>query len=241
MTGSEFLEPFERLLAEHFAPATLRAIAAGGDWNAQRCAVENSGFLDALAPDGVGLTLAEAAPLLMALGRHAAPVALGEAMLERGGAHGPGAAALARAAAIAGAAGRVLELTTAYATDRSQFGKPIGRQQAVQQTLAVMAEDVVAVRLAVELACAGGLPLTEERVALAKAIAAEAAPRIADTAHAVHGAIGISAEYDLQLYTGTLRRWRLESGSEGLWQARLGAALLNRDDEALDWVRLTLF
>src|SRR3546814_5097152 len=48
--------------------------------------------------------------------------------------------AISRAALISGAADRVVTMTASYANERVQFGKPIGRQQALQQNMAVMAE-----------------------------------------------------------------------------------------------------
>lgn len=146
-------------------------------------------------------------------------------------------AALVRAAAIAGAAGSVLEMTTAYANDRLQFGRPIGRQQALQQNLAVMAEDVVAARIAVELACAPGLPIAVLAVAIAKSVTSRAAVHVVATAHAIHGAIGVSEEYDLQLFTRRLHEWRLADGSESYWQKALGARRIKSPTRSVDWIR----
>lgn len=146
-------------------------------------------------------------------------------------------AALIRAALIAGAAARLLEMSVGYANERVQFGKPIGRQQALQQNLAVMAEDAVSSRIAVELACAGGLLLNPVAAATAKSIASTAAPRIANTAHAVHGAIGISEEHDLQLFTRRLHGWRLADGSETYWNRRIGALRLAATMNSVDWAR----
>jgi alkylation response protein AidB-like acyl-CoA dehydrogenase len=151
-------------------------------------------------------------------------------------------AALVKSAAIAGAGERVLAMCADYANTRVQFGKAIGRQQAVQQQLAVMAEDVVACRLAVQLACAGSFPPARDRVAAAKVVAGAAAARIAAIAHAVHGAIGISAEHDLQLYTRRLHEWRLADGGEGVWGRALGRSRLASDAAtSVDWVRAALF
>lgn len=243
MEASAILEPFERMLADLFPPERVGAIDAGETGAAEWAAVEASGFLDALAPEGAGgagLSLAEVVPLFMALGRHAVPLPIAEAMLERAAPvhafDGECATALLRAAQIAGAADRVLAISVAYANDRVQFGKPIGRQQAVQQQLAVMAQHVVAVRLAVQLGAARGWP-SPESAAVAKSVASAAAARIANAAHAVHGAIGISAEYDLQLYTRRLHDWRLDGGAETYWSRRLGASVLASGDSALDWVR----
>ena len=43
-----------------------------------------------------------------------------------------------RAQQIAGALERVTAMTTQYALDRTQFGRPIGKFQAVQQNLAIL-------------------------------------------------------------------------------------------------------
>lgn len=240
---SEYLAPFEAMLASLFPPARVREIGAGGDWSTGRAEIERSGFLDSLADEaagGPGLSVADVVPLWRALGAYAAPTVIGEAMIERGRGDAGPARAIMLAAAISGAADRVLEMSVDYANQRVQFGKPIGRQQAVQHQLATMAEEVVAVRLAVDLAGASGWP-TPERAALATRVAAENAATIANTAHAVHGAIGISEEYDLQLYTSRLHAWRLELGGETLAARSLGRAVLKANGSTLDWMRASLF
>jgi alkylation response protein AidB-like acyl-CoA dehydrogenase len=137
------------------------------------------------------------------------------------------AGALLSAALMAGAMQRVLGATLAYANDREQFGKSIGKFQAVQQQLSVMAEQVFAARMAAEIGCASdGIAPHPLRAALAKARASEAADKVVAIAHAVHGAIGVTAEYDLQLYTRRLQEWRGDFGSQAYWHAQLGQALL---------------
>ena len=150
-------------------------------------------------------------------------------------------AAVLRALLIAGAAERLTEMSTAYANDRVQFGKPIGRQQAVQQMLSVMAEDMVACRIAAQLGAQGWPAVTIAAAAVAKITASAAAPRIAASAHAVHGAIGISQDHDLQLLTRRLHEWRLADGSEGYWSGVLGAARLHGAAPTVDWVRAAIF
>lgn len=152
----------------------------------------------------------------------------------------PLAAAL-RAALIAGAAARLCDVTTAYASERVQFGKPIGRQQSLQQMLAVMAEDMIACRIAAQLGASHGLDLPLVVAATAKVTTSSAAPRIAATAHAVHGAIGISEEYDLQLLTRRLHEWRMADGSEGYWSQVLGAQRLDSATTSVDWIRQSVF
>lgn len=150
-------------------------------------------------------------------------------------------AAVLRACLIAGAAARLCDMTTDHASQRVQFGKPIGRQQALQQMLAVMAEDMIACRIAAQLGTSQGIDVPLAVAATAKSTASAAAARIAASAHAVHGAIGISEEYDLQLLTRRLHEWRMADGSEGYWTRVLGEARLGASEGSVDFVRRAVF
>lgn len=150
-------------------------------------------------------------------------------------------AAVLRASLIAGAAAHLCDVTTAYASERVQFGKPIGRQQVLQQMLAIMAEDMIACRIAAQLGTAQGIDVRAAVAATAKITTSSAAPRIAASAHAVHGAIGISEEYDLQLLTRRMHEWRMADGSEGYWSQILGTARLAGPQTSADWVRQSVF
>jgi acyl-CoA dehydrogenase len=128
---------------------------------------------------------------------------------------------------IAGAALAVFEMTLAYANDRNQFGRPIGKFQAIQHQLSVMAEQVFAARMTAQIGCR----TTDDgpsilSVAAAKARTSEAAFEVAAIAHAIYGAIGFTAELDLQLYTRRLHAWRQMAGSESYWHGILGVALM---------------
>ncbi len=152
--------------------------------------------------------------------------------------------ALGLAVLIAGACDRVLEMTLTYANDRVQFGKPIGRLQAVQQQITEMAERVYGVRMATQLGCQS-LPdfawqARPNSAALAKSQASAGAVRIANVAHAVHGAIGVTQEYDLQLYTRRIYEWNRAGGGAKYWATRLGRAAFN-SEFLLDFVREDLF
>jgi len=151
------------------------------------------------------------------------------------------AAAVLAAARMAGAMERVLEMTVRFANERVQFGKPIGRFQAIQHQLAVMAEQVAAARMAAEIGCdaAGRLP-DPLRAALAKARASEAGALVAPLAHAIHGAIGITAELDLQLFTRRIHEARADFGSERAWNLELGRALVASHAATLDFMRARL-
>lgn len=142
------------------------------------------------------------------------------------------------AAQISGAADRVSEMAIGYANERVQFGKPIGRQQAIQQQLSVMAEHAFAARTAALVGLSGrSWRVDPVRAAIAKARTAEAAPVVATIAHAVHGAIGVTEEFDLQLFTRRLHEWRMQHGSESYWNRRLGEATLQSDVSPLRFIQ----
>ena len=133
------------------------------------------------------------------------------------------------AASIAGAMEKVLGMTLEYCNDRTQFGKAIGKFQAVQHQLSVMAEQVAASRIAAELAFAGDRPVPDLiPAAIAKARTSMAVPQVTAIAHALFGAIGVTEELDLQLFTRRLHQWRVSEGSETWWNNIVGQALLEK-------------
>jgi alkylation response protein AidB-like acyl-CoA dehydrogenase len=139
-----------------------------------------------------------------------------------------GLAAAVHAALIAGAMHRAFDLAMAHANTRSQFGKPIGKFQAIQHQLSVAAQQVAAASIAAQAAFH---TLDETLPALpacaaAKARASEAASQVAAIAHAVHGAIGVTQDYELQLHTRRLHEWRGADGSEAYWYPLLGRLAL---------------
>jgi acyl-CoA dehydrogenase len=148
------------------------------------------------------------------------------------------AGAIVAAAQIAGAMERVLALTLQFANDRVQFGRPLGKFQAIQHQLAVMAENVAAARMAAQIGFDSPshwpVPM---RAATAKARTSEAAALAAPMAHAIHGAIGVTAELDLQLYTRRLHEWRADFGAESAWNRAIGRALVASGQSPLDFMR----
>jgi alkylation response protein AidB-like acyl-CoA dehydrogenase len=328
---NEFVEPFERLLADACTPQVVRAIEAGQAATTLWNAIEASGFLDAMIPEahgGYGMPLSDVFGLVAAEGRFATPLPVGQTLLARAviatsdaqvpagpiaiaasaqeeqggrivcrhtpyalvaewivaslpgrwlllpkaqaavtpsGIHGslhanlewPSASAATHAsqpaapwreagavlaaAQMAGAMERVLEMTLQFANDRVQFGRSIGKFQAIQHQLAVMAENVAAARMAAQIGFDAQGPFPPPlRAAAAKARASEAAALVAPMAHAIHGAIGVTAELDLQLFTRRLHDWRADFGSERAWNTVLGRALLTSGDATLDFMRAQL-
>jgi acyl-CoA dehydrogenase len=147
--------------------------------------------------------------------------------------------ALVRAAQMAGALDSLLQQSVRYATERRQFGRPIGSFQAIQHQLAVLAGHAAAAGIAAERAFAAaeaGDPTLE--VAAAKIRAGEAAGIAAGIAHQVHGAIGFTYEHSLHFATRRLWSWRAEFGSESSWAEALGRRVTARGADRL-WPDLT--
>jgi len=115
-----------------------------------------------------------------------------------------------------------LELTAAYASTRTQFGRPIGAFQAVSQRLADAYIDVRAARLTMWQAASDPTP---EAVATAKFWAAEAGHRVAHTCVHVHGGAGIDLDGSMHRYFTTAKRLEFELGSATTALRHLGATL----------------
>ncbi|MFC3228985.1 acyl-CoA dehydrogenase family protein [Marinibaculum pumilum] len=139
-------------------------------------------------------------------------------------------AALLRAAQIAGAMDRVLDITVGYAGERKQFGRPIGKFQAIQHQLAELAGEAAAAAVAAQT---GFAALDEGRdpwfaIAVAKQRASEAAGKGAAISHQVHGAIGFTYEHHLHYLTRRLWSWRTEFGNARSWATAIGARAAGR-------------
>ena len=142
--------------------------------------------------------------------------------------------ALVRAQQMVGAMERCLDYSLAYANERKQFGRPIGKFQAVQHMLAEAAGQYAAAAAAADLAAeAFGTANFAFAVAIAKARAGEAAGKVAEIAHQVHGAMGFTQEHPLHFATRRLWSWRDEFGNESFWQERIGRLVCTGGGEAL--------
>jgi acyl-CoA dehydrogenase len=147
--------------------------------------------------------------------------------------------ALARAAMMTGAAESILRDSVQYANDRVQFGRPIGKFQAIQQALAVLAGEVTSAKMAVVAACdASKLVPRSFEVAVAKIRCGQAAGISAGIAHQVHGAIGFTHEHTLHYATRRLWSWRTDFGAENVWARQLGSHAIRRCGRAF-WTDLT--
>ena len=106
-------------------------------------------------------------------------------------------------AEMVGAAEGALRLVTEFASEREQFGSPIGRYQGVKHPLAEMYVDIESFKSLVYFA-AWSLDENQAGAALAvsraKAIASDAFARIGIDGVQLHGGVGYTWEYDIQLY-----------------------------------------
>ncbi len=150
-------------------------------------------------------------------------------------------AAAGYSALLAGALERMLALTLHHANERKQFGKPIGRFQAIQQQISAMAERVTAARMAAQMGFNDDVWSARiDSLAVAKAITSEVVPMAASVAHAVHGAIGVTAEFALQRYSGAAHRWRGAAGGEVYWRRLIGQRVLADPSLPRDFLRTHL-
>jgi len=226
--------------------------------------LEESGFLDLLrgeADGGAGASLEDFFPLVLAAGTRPGAGAVIHTIVARtgdakascvedceaalkltgiGAERAKATAAAVTAGLMAGAMQQLLDMTLQYAGLRRQFGREIGRFQAIQHQIAVMAEEVMAARMSVQIAFQGsGLAdILLQRAAAAKLRAGQAALIVGPAAHAVHGAIGISEEFGLHKFTGALQRGRLAHGGESYWARKLGHLALARSESLATLARI---
>lgn len=145
------------------------------------------------------------------------------------------------AAEMAGAMQAVMSLTLTYVAERSQFGRQIGKFQAIQMEASVLAEQVAFATMAARMSSlgTGGHPDTLQALS-GRLACCDAAQRVVAISHAIHGAIGITEEYCLSLYARRLHEWRTV-GAPAEWSAReVGTALLDDRVSMLQFVRESL-
>jgi alkylation response protein AidB-like acyl-CoA dehydrogenase len=144
-----------------------------------------------------------------------------DAALDRG--------ALACAAQQLGVGQQLVDLAVAYASQRKQFGRPIGSFQAVKHMLANVQVRLEYARPVVYRAAHSVARETRARpvdVSMAKLAASEAAGLAAKVALQVHGAIGYTWEQDLHVWMR--RAWSLAlAWGSGAWhRERVADAVL---------------
>lgn len=130
------------------------------------------------------------------------------------------------ASSAVGGAQRALDLSVSYAKERTQFGAPIAKHQAIQFMIAEMGMKIEAARLLVHKAAtmADKGERNTEIASYAKALASDSCMQITTDAVQIYGGYGYSKEYPveklmrdaklIQIYEGTSQIQRLVMARE---------------------------
>ena len=202
--------------------------------------IEAAGFAQLLvseADGGFGGDWGDVFAVLRLAGAQVPQLPVGELIV--GGEVSRPIGAFIRVAQAAGAMDAALAMSIDYVNTRQQFGKPLGKFQAVQQVLAIFATEAAAVNVAGAAAAtaldkAGGdVDAALFEIASAKLRTNKAIGQATSIAHQVHGAVGFTQDYDLHKLTGPLLDWRSDHGNDAYWAdilggmtAKLGGAIL---------------
>ncbi|MGH3638684.1 MAG: acyl-CoA dehydrogenase family protein [Mycobacterium sp.] len=159
---------------------------------------------------------------------HTVESALGAELVRRG--------AWSRCVQIVGALDVAAALSVEHTRQRIQFGRALSAFQSVQQSLASMAGEIERARAAVELAVAAaeehgfGSPHTDYAVTVAKITVGRAVGPVTTITHQLHGAIGVTSEHPLWLYTLRAQSWIADYGTTNHFARRLGRLALASND-----------
>jgi acyl-CoA dehydrogenase len=139
-----------------------------------------------------------------------------------------GASRLTVAAFSVGRARRVLELSTAWAATREQFGQPVGKFQGVGFALADMATELEAAEL---LTLRAAWRLTEGRMtdsdaAMAKLYASEMLGRITDRAVQIYGGMGLMSDLPIERFWRDARVERIWDGTSEVQRHIISRSML---------------
>src|SRR6201999_3320016 len=159
---------------------------------------------------------------------HAVDPAVGAELARRG--------AWSRCVQTIGVLDATAALSVSHTRQRVQFGRPLSAFQSVQQSLAGMAGEIERARAAAELAVAAAAehgfdsPHTNYAVTVAKVAIGRAVGPVTTVAHQLHGAIGVTSEHPLWLFTLRAQSWSSEYGTTNDFARRLGRMALAGED-----------
>jgi acyl-CoA dehydrogenase len=127
-----------------------------------------------------------------------------------------------------GKATRILDMTTEYARERRQFGKPIGEQQLIQQLLADSAIEINAARLLL-LHAAHEIDQgrdARERISMVKVYASEMLGRVADRAVQVFGGMGYCKDLPIERFYRDARIFRIFDGTSEIHRTVIARSMI---------------
>jgi alkylation response protein AidB-like acyl-CoA dehydrogenase len=128
------------------------------------------------------------------------------------------------AAGTIAASRRTFELALAYASQRTTFGRPIGKHQAIRHALAEMATDIEAAQQLVYLAAwkvnCGEYPVRE--ISMAKLLTGTVSWKVADRALQVFGGLGYAMDFPVQRAWRDSRLLRIGGGTDEVMSEVIG-------------------
>jgi acyl-CoA dehydrogenase len=134
---------------------------------------------------------------------------------------------LVMALGAVGSMGRMIERSVAYAGERTAFGRPIGKHQAIRHKIAEMAIKHEASRSltyhALRMFAAGENAIRE--VTEAKLLSQRAAYEVADDALQIHGGAGYMKEYEIERAVRDTRLGPIGGGTDEVMKEILGKQL----------------
>jgi alkylation response protein AidB-like acyl-CoA dehydrogenase len=136
------------------------------------------------------------------------------------------------AAMAVGVARAALEYATEYSTQRVQFGRPIGQNQAVAFMLADMRATVDAARLLTWRAAwmaRHGLPFDHAEGSISKLVAAETAVRVTEQAIQILGGNGYTREFPVERWHRDAKIFTIFEGTSEIQRMIIGRAVTGLD------------
>ncbi|MEW6203466.1 MAG: acyl-CoA dehydrogenase family protein [bacterium] len=127
-----------------------------------------------------------------------------------------------------GTAEYLLELSINHSRQRVQFGKPIGKNQAIQWMLVDMATEIHALRSMLYQTAwkkEQGAKVTKE-CSMVKLFATEMVGRVADRALQIHGGSGYMSEFPIERIYRDVRVWRIVEGTSEIQRVIIARELL---------------
>jgi alkylation response protein AidB-like acyl-CoA dehydrogenase len=136
------------------------------------------------------------------------------------------------AAMAVGVARAALEYATEYSTQRVQFGRPIGQNQAVAFMLADMQAAVDAARLLTWRAAwmaRHGLPFDHAEGSISKMVAGETAVRVTEQAIQILGGNGYTREFPVERWHRDAKIFTIFEGTSEIQRMLIGRAVTGLD------------
>lgn len=135
-----------------------------------------------------------------------------------------------------GKAAHVLKLATDYASERKQFGRPIGEFQLIQQMLADSAIEINSARLQV-LHAAWLIDQGREArewISMAKVQAAETLGRVVDRAVQIFGGMGFCKDLPIERYYRDARIYRIFDGTSEIHRTVVARGMFKQGSALFD-------